>query len=241
VLTGTIAAIVDCIAGSGGLITVPVLLVMGVSPIYALGTNKLQEPVGQIIATRRFFRTGELSWAFIATIAACSVVGVSLGVVLVQSLHEALLQKILPILLMLIIIYSISSKGLLSSQLHSKLTITSFSFIFGFGVGFYNGFFGPGTGLLWTAAFIYFLAMDVRLATMYAKPANLCCNMIALVWFLLHGTVLYKAAGALMIGGVAGSCVGSHLVIKKGKRVVKPFFIVMTLLLTTDLFIKAMH
>jgi len=238
-LSGIVASTIDSIAGSGGIITVPVLLSIGAPPIVALGTNKLQEPIGQFIATWRFIKTGELRWKLIIYICGFSIAGVSAGVLSVQLIHSGYLQRLLPILLMLALIYIVFSRKLFVYQTKPKMPFILFSIIFGSSIGFYNGFFGPGTGLLWTTSFIYFLSMNLRLATMYAKPANLCCNIIALVWFIIAGHVLYKAAFVLGLGGIVGSLIGAKVVIEKGTRLIKPVFIVMMLLLTTNLLLKA--
>lgn len=240
-LTGIVAGIVDTIAGSGGIITVPVLLAVGLSPVYALGTNKLQESVGQIVATRHFMKTGGIQLQPIITVGVSTIMGASFGAILVQLIHEDLLQKIIPILLMAILIYSIFSKRLFTGQDTPRMALVPFALVFGLGIGFYNGFFGPGTGSLWTAAFLYFMAMSMTQATMYAKPANLSCNLIALIWFVMSRHVLYGAAIALMTGQVIGAHIGAKLVINKGSQLIKPFFIVVVTLLTADLLYKGFY
>ncbi|HJN38370.1 MAG TPA: TSUP family transporter [Gammaproteobacteria bacterium] len=236
VVAGVVASIIDTIVGSGGIVVVPALLAMGVSPLVALGTNKLQEPAGQLVATLRFIRTGELHWKIIFSVGVCSLMGASCGAILVQLIHNDILDKIIPLFLMLVLIYSVFSDKLFTEHDNKKLNLFSFSLVFGLFIGFYNGFFGPGTGLLFTAALISFFAMDLRLATMYAKPANLCCNVISLIWFVKNGNVHYFAALALMFGGVLGSIIGAHLVIKKGAPLIKPIFIAILFLLTMHLF-----
>ena len=240
-LTGIAAGVVDTIAGSGGIITIPVLLMMGVSPLYALGTNKLQEPIGQIVATRRFLRTGEIQLQPIIIVTIFSILGASMGAFLVQIIRNDWLQKIAPILLTLILLYSILSCQLFAKQNKQRMTFIPFAFVFGLCIGFYNGFFGPGTGSLWADAFLYFLAMNVKQATMYAKPANLSCNLIALIWFVMSHHVLYGVAVALMLGQGIGAHIGAKLVIENGNQLVKPFFIIVIMLLTLDLLYKSFH
>ena len=128
-LSGIAAAIIDAVAGSGGIVTVPVLLSIGAPPIFALGTNKLQEPIGQLVATWRFIKTRELSWSLIVTICGYSIVGISAGVLSVQLIHNIYLQKLLPILLMLVLIYIVCSRKLFAHQNKPKIPIVLFAVI----------------------------------------------------------------------------------------------------------------
>lgn len=223
--TGIAGGLVDSIAGGGGIVTLPVLLAVGLSPISALGTNRMQGAIGELVATRQFIKSGQLQYHILLSVALFTMIGASVGTITVQLIHIVMLKKLIPLLLLLVVVYSLFSGRLLVQRNKPRCSVQVFALLCGLGLGFYNGFFGPGVGSLWITAFLCFLAMDLRLASMHAKPVNLVGNLVSLAWFASQGHVVYTAALALGAGQIIGASVGARLVIHRGAKFIKPVFI----------------
>lgn len=237
---GAAAGMIDSIAGSGGILTVPALLALGISPVYALGTNKLQESIGQIVATYYFHHSHELHFRIIVITAIFTAIGAGIGATVVQTVHADLLKKIIPALIMLVLVYHIFSGKLFSEHVSARLSLMTFALLFGVGIGFYSGFFGPGTGSLCAALFLFFLSMNMKQATMHAKPINLMCNLVALIWFVIQRHVLFSLAISMSMGQIVGASLGAQWVITKGDFFVKRFFMIIVILLAMSLLYRVL-
>ena len=230
------AGIVDSITGGGGLITVPALLIAGLPPAMVLGTNRLQSCVGELTATIRFMKGGELNllrmrWGFLLT-----AIGATAGTVLVQLLHPEHLRVIIAFLMLVILVYTILSPYLGKKENHPRLSPHAFYCLMGFGIGFYNGFFGPGTGAFWVAAFLFFLGFNIKNAVIHGKPLNFTGNVLSLIWFAVGGHVAYIIGLIMGAGQLIGAAIGAHLVMTHGTKLVRPLFITVVFLMTTYLF-----
>ncbi len=147
------AGIVDTIAGGGGLITVPALLLAGLPPAMALGTNRLQSIPGELTATIRFMQGGELKLKKLGVGFLCAAVGSSIGTILIQIIHPTHLRQIIAVFMFVILIYTVFSPKIARISNQPKMSLTLFNLIFGLLIGFYNGFFGPGTGSFWVVLY----------------------------------------------------------------------------------------
>jgi len=228
---GFAAGLIDSIAGGGGLITVPVLLGIGLPPQVALGTNKLQASFGSGSAMLHFVRAGSVKmddcWYGILWTA----VGSALGVWAVQLLDATLLKLLIPWLLAAIAVYTLFSPRLGAEDSHARLKPGPFYLLFGLSIGFYDGFFGPGTGSFWTVALMMLSGCSMLRATATTKVLNFTSNFVALGFFLAVGQVRF-VEGLVMGGGqFLGARVGSKLVIKRGTAFIRPVFIAVVLAL----------
>jgi uncharacterized membrane protein YfcA len=234
-LTALAAGFVDAIAGGGGLITIPVLLNLGLPPQLALGTNKLQASFGSGSAAWHYARAGLVDvracWAGVI----CSFVGAVFGTLAVQCLSQALLQRGLPWLLAGIALYLLLQPRAGTAPGRARLQPATFYFLFGLAIGFYDGFFGPGTGTFWTMALILWLGYDLTRATAHTKLFNFASNIASLAAFLLAGNVLFAAGLVMAAGQLAGSWLGAHCVITRGTALVRPVFLTMVLALIAKL------
>jgi len=230
-LAALVASTIDTIAGGGGLITVPALLMTGMPPALALGTNKFQACFGSGTATARFLKHGNIKpvealygvfWTFF---------GASLGTLAILTIHHHFLRLAIPILLFCVLIYSVFSPKLGEIDKHPRMNVWLFFFIFGIVLGFYDGFLGPGTGSFWVVALVYFLGFNIKKATMHAKIYNFTSNVFSLLWFLVHGQVLIVVGIGMAIGQFIGAWIGSHLVIKKPPSWIRPIFISMVVVM----------
>ena len=115
-----------------------------------------------------------------------------------------------------------------------------FAILFGILLGFYDGFFGPGTGSFWTVALVALIGLDLRSATGYTKAANLASNLGALGIFLFSGSVNFAAGGAMVAGQLLGARLGSGLAISKGVGFIRPVFLAVVFAMTLKLLWDAM-
>jgi len=137
-----IAGFIDAIAGGGGLLTVPALLATGMPPALVLGTNKLQSSFGSFSATWFYARKGLLEWAIIWPAVICTFIGAAIGTLAVQTIDAAILERLLPFLLMAFACYFYFSPRVSDAESQRRLTPMAFALLVGGGVGFYDGFFG---------------------------------------------------------------------------------------------------
>jgi len=225
------AGLVDSIAGGGGLITVPVLMGIGLSPQMALGTNKLQGSFGSGSAMLHFVRAGTVKlkdcWAGMLWTA----VGAALGVGAVQLLDSSLLKQLIPWLLVAIAVYMLISPRLGVEDSHARMEAGPFYLLFGLSIGFYDGFFGPGTGSFWTVALMMLLGCSMVRATATTKVMNFTSNFVALLFFLSAGQVRLLEGLVMGAGQFLGARVGSRLVITRGTAFIRPVFICVVLAL----------
>ena len=228
---GFAAGLIDSIAGGGGLITVPVLMGIGLPPQVALGTNKLQASFGSGSAMLHFVRAGTVRlrdcWYGILWTA----VGAALGVWAVQLLDATILKQLIPWLLAAIAIYTLFSPRLGAEDSHARMKPGPFYLLFGLAIGFYDGFFGPGTGSFWTMALMLLLGCSMLRATATTKVMNFTSNFVALVFFFAVGQVRLMEGLVMGAGQFLGARVGSRLVIKRGTAFIRPVFITMVLVL----------
>jgi uncharacterized membrane protein YfcA len=237
-LAAFVAGLIDSIAGGGGLITLPALLSAGLPPQVALGTNKLQGSFGSGSAMLHFVRAGEVRVGECLAGIAWTAIGALLGAWAVQLIDPGLLRLLIPWLLGVIALYTIFSPHLGKEDIHSRWQTQPFYLVFGLGIGFYDGFLGPGTGSFWVMAFMLFLGYSMVRATAHTKVMNFTSNIVALSFFLSAGQV-YAMEGLVMgAGQFLGARIGARLAIRKGAPFIRPIFIAMVLLMLVKLILQ---
>lgn len=225
------AGLIDSIAGGGGLITVPVLIGIGLPPQVALGTNKLQSSFGSGSAMLHFMRAGTVKMSDCLTGILWTTVGAALGVWAVQMLDATLLKQLIPWLLAAIAVYTMLSPRLGAEDSHARVKPGLFYLFGGLALGFYDGFFGPGTGSFWTMALMMLLGYSMMRATATTKVMNFTSNFVALIFFLSVGQVRFVEGIVMGAGQFLGARVGSRLVISRGTAFIRPVFITVVLVL----------
>lgn len=238
IVTGFFGGLVDSIAGGGGLVVLPVLLGLGMVPVTALGTVRFQALIGEAVAVRKFVKYGGLKLSALIQPVIFAVIGSAFGTLLVQCIQADLLKKIIPILLISFIAYSALSGRLFYKPI-LKLPEHRFAIIFGLGIGFYNGFFGPGTGSLWFAVLLAFQEFSVRDAAMSAKVPNMMGNLISVIVFSFQLHIDIAFGLLLALGQVMGVSIGARLVIYQGAKVVKPIYMFVVTVMALELIFKA--
>ncbi|MBZ6073510.1 TSUP family transporter [Aeromonas schubertii] len=230
-----LAGFIDSIAGGGGLLTVPALLATGMPPALVLGTNKLQSSFGSFSATLFFARRGMLEWHTIWPAVIATFVGAAGGSLAVQTIDAAVLEKILPFLLMVFALYFMFSPRVSDAESQRRLSPLPFALLAGGGVGFYDGFFGPGTGSFFAIAFIALGGYGMARATAHTKLLNFTSNIASLLFFALGGKVVWSVGLVMAVGQFLGARLGSRLVISKGVKLIRPLLVSVSLVMSVKL------
>ncbi|MEH0021522.1 MAG: TSUP family transporter [Desulfobacter sp.] len=228
--TGLLAGFVDSIAGGGGLISLPVLLSVGLPPQVALGTNKLQGSFGTLSATINFIRKGKASLKENLSGISFTFAGAVFGAWAIQQIQAGFIRHIIPFMLLFVFIYTLAARDLGKVQGRAKMGKHLFFMIFGLGLGFYDGFFGPGTGAFWTGALLILLGMDMTRATGTTRIMNFTSNIVALAVFIIGGNVMYSAGLVMALGQIIGARTGSGMAIQRGASFIRPIFLAMVFL-----------
>lgn len=231
VVAGFISAFIDSTVGGGGLISTPALLSLGLPVPYALGTNKVAASMGCLTSVISFWRAGKIKNAALALMP-LSFLGSALGAYVVYLLPEKLIKNIIVVLLVAVAVYTYRRKdwgdtsAVQQLGLHALLGAIAMAFT----IGFYDGFFGPGTGSFLIFGFLY-LGYDFVTAAGNAKALNFASGIGALVSFALSGTIIWSYGIIMALSMIVGAICGSHLAIKKGAAYVRPLYLFVTTLL----------
>ena len=230
-----LAGFVDSIAGGGGIITVPALLAVGFPPHLALGTNKLQACFGSLTATLNYRRGNLLRFRELVFGISFTALGACVGTTTVQFMSADTLKHMIPVLLVIIFVYVLCNPKLGATHKPHRMVPWLFYLVFGCALGFYDGFFGPGTGSFWTIALVLWLGFDMKKATAQTKALNFTSNIVALAIFLVGGHVAVFTGLTMGVGQILGAYAGSHLVLKRGTRFVRVFFLCVVAITITKL------
>ncbi|EIC20850.1 TSUP family transporter [Thiorhodovibrio frisius] len=235
VVLAFVSGAIDAIAGGGGLLTIPALLWAGLPPVAVLATNKAQAVFGSFAATVHFARRGMVKPLHAWRAVLATFIGAGAGALLVQYLASDLLEQLIPVLLIGFALYFGLSPRVADIDSRQRLGATAFALLIGLGVGFYDGFFGPGTGTFFAAAYVALLGYNLRRATAHAKLLNFTSNLAALLFFAAGGHVVWTL-GLLMAGGqLLGGWLGAHLVLRHGARLVRPVLVAVSLVISVKL------
>lgn len=237
--TGLVAGFVDSIAGGGGLITVPVLLSLGLEPSHALGTNKLQASFGSGSAAWHYAKAGAVPLRDCVRGFIFSFLGAALGTLAVEQRDTSFLNRTIPVLLIAVAIFTLLKPQLGAEDLHPRMRRHWFDLISGLGIGFYDGFFGPGTGTFWTIAFMVGMGFNMTRATGYTKVMNFASNLSSLCFFLLGGRILFAEGLVMGMGQLVGARIGAGMVVARGTKLIRPIFLTAVFALTIKLLYSA--
>ncbi|NEX63505.1 sulfite exporter TauE/SafE family protein [Noviherbaspirillum galbum] len=241
-----IAGLIDAVVGGGGLIQIPALfsVLPTTAPASLLGTSKLAGIWGTSAAAVNFARRVKVEWNA-ATPAAVTAFAFSfLGAFTVTKIPPDFLRKVLPFVLLAVFLYTLKKKdfGSIHAPLFGGMREKLIAIGVGGGIGFYDGFFGPGTGSFLVFLFVRFFGFNFLSASVVAKVVNVACNLAALLWFWYSGHLLWQVGLMMAVCNVAGSLVGTRLAIKNGSAFVRKIFlfVVSLLILKTgyDAFLK---
>ncbi|MFP4474609.1 MAG: TSUP family transporter [Desulfatibacillaceae bacterium] len=229
-LGGLVAGFVDSVAGGGGLISVPVLMFSGLPPQVVLGTNKFQASFGSVSAATNYARKGAVDKDGVFLGVGCTFVGAATGAAVIQVLATDFLAAVIPWLLLLVLAYMVLFPKVGDVEARPRLGKKSFYLLFGLTLGFYDGFFGPGTGSFWTAAFLLVLGHAMTRAVGTTKIMNATSNVVSLAVFIAGGNVAWAYGLAMAGGQFIGANLGSNMAMRRGTRFIRPIFITVVLI-----------
>jgi hypothetical protein len=219
------AGLVDAVAGGGGLIQLPLLL--AVFPEYPIpllfGTNKLSSIAGTASAVVRYSIHVRLPMHIVIPGSCTALIGSALGASSVSLIPLSVLKPLVLILLISVGAYTFFKPAFGST--HTKLVITRFipaaAAVVGFSIGFYDGFFGPGTGSFLIFIFVRLFGLDMLHSSATAKTLNLTTNLAAVIIFAFTSSILWKTGLIMAAANIAGAQTGAHLALKHGNSFIR--------------------
>lgn len=228
-LASLFAGFVDAIVGGGGLILVPTLFAVfpGTHPATLFGVNKGASVWGTAAATLQYARRVRMPWHALLPAAAVAFIGSLLGAWTVTVISPDFLRRALPLVLLVVLAYTLAKKQLghtHAPRFAGRREALAASLL-GITIGFYDGFFGPGTGSFFVFLFVRWLGYDFLHASASAKWLNTASNLAALALFAYKGHVWWHFALVMAVANVAGSLLGTRLALKHGSGFVRLVFI----------------
>lgn len=226
---GFAAGWLDAIAGGGGLIALPALLLSGVPPLNALATNKLQGTMGAFTAASSYVRQGWVDLAWARGLIVASFVGAGAGTLLVQYMDNDVVERLLPLLLVVMVLYFAFSPRLGDLESEPRMGRLGYGLTAAPAIGFYDGFFGPGTGSFFTASAVALLGASARRAVALTKVLNVTSNIASMILFISGGYVLWGVGAAMIVGQLAGAVLGARMAIRGGVALIRPLVVLVCL------------
>lgn len=229
------AGFVDAIAGGGGLITVPALMLAGLPPAQALATNKVQGVFGAGAAALSYARSGLVDLRAQGGTALIAFGAGLAGALLVSRIPTEALRYGLPVLLVAIALFFALKPGLDDQDRSRRLSPLLVSATVVPVIAFYDGLMGPGTGAFLMLGFVLLAGFGILKATAHTKLLNFASNLGSLLAFALVGKPLWLLGAAMAAAQVAGALLGSRLAIHIGARIIKPLLVAASTLLALRL------
>lgn len=232
--TAVVTGFIDAVAGGGGLIMMPALLFAGLPPHLALGTNKVQSMCGTGMAAYRYRRAGLFRIGPNKALIAAVFAGALAGAVVIQWIDARALALIVPALLLGVAIYTVFSPRMDDSSSHARLSEKGYIPV-GSGIGFYDGFFGPGTGQFFAVTLVGLRGHGLTRATGLTKLLNLTSNVASVMAFAVGGKIIWLLGFSMAVGSMCGAWLGAHFATRFGARLIRPLLIMASLALTARL------
>ncbi len=229
-----LAGLIDSIAGGGGILSVPAYMAAGLPPHFVLGNNKFSSSFGTLFATLRYHQHGLIDVRVAMLSALFALGGSFLGASAVLLLRPDFLRWLLILLIPLVAVFTLAHRSLGLSNRSGDLPGRRkypLAAVVSLLIGFYDGFFGPGTGTFLILFYTLALKYDFVTANANTKVVNLASNIAAVVTFVAGGKVLFAMGVPAAIAGIAGNLLGAKMVIQRGVSIIRPVFILTLLLL----------
>ena len=224
--TAFAAGFIDSIAGGGGLLTVPALLVAGIDPVTAVATNKVQGTLSIVSALVTYGRKGLIEWRVglpFGLVAFCFGI---CGALLIQFFSKAAIAALIPVLLIAVALYFGLMRGVGDADRKARMTRLGFILIVVPPIALYDGFLGPGAGSFYAAALIALLGFGITRMTAMSKLLNGGSNLGSLFLFTLTGAVHWPLGLAMGAASITGAQIGSRLAVRKGARIIRPLIVI---------------
>jgi hypothetical protein len=241
VLAAFAAGVIDAIAGGGGLVTVPALLLAGLSPVEALATNKLQGTFGAGTAALSYARAGQVRLRAQVPMAAIAALAGAGGAAAAHLVPAEAMRLAMPLVLIAVAAYFAFKPALGDEARAERLSPPAFALTVVPLVAGYDGLFGPGTGSFFMLGFVMLAGHGVLRATAHTKLLNFASNLGALLLFAGSGSVLWGLGLAMAAGQVAGAALGARAALRVGARLIRPLLVGVSLLLALRLIWQALQ
>jgi len=226
-LVAVVAGLLDTLAGGGGLISIPALILSGVPPLSALGTNKLQGSMGTATATYMMLKNKRIKWDSVKYLMLTAFIGAVFGTIAVQFINTKVLTFVIPIVLLFIAIYFLITPKVTENQGKSKLSSRKYKNIVIPFIGYYDGMFGPGTGSFFALSGVSCRGHDLITSTAVAKSLNFSTNIASLIVFLIAGHIVWVIGILMMLGQALGAWLGSHCLFKINPAYLRGIVVIM--------------
>jgi uncharacterized membrane protein YfcA len=235
-MTAAVAGFIDAIAGGGGLITLPALMLTQIPPIQALATNKLQGSFGTLTSSLTMLRKGMVTVTEVRFLFFSSLIGSTLGALVIMLIDPKTLDVVVPIVLAVVALYFVlvprAGEGtrppVVGPAVYHALVVPA--------IGLYDGMFGPGSGSLFSAGGVFLRGQSLVSATATAKVLNFAANIASLVVFIFGKKVLWSLGAVMIAGNMLGAHLGSLAAIGGGARLIRPVIVLVCLALLARYF-----
>lgn len=226
---------IDAIVGGGGLIQLPALFsaLPDAPPAHLLGTNKFAAITGTAGAAWRYTRRITIDWSLLLPLALLVLCASALGAVVATRVPAALFRPLVPVLLLSVLI-TVLRQPTLGATHQPRMMLgrrKQLAWLLLAGIGFYDGFFGPGTGSFLMVVFVQLYGYDFLHAAASARLLNVATNLAALCYFSASGHVLWPLAVGMAVANLSGAWLGARLALRGGSQWVRAVFIVVVLAL----------
>lgn len=229
------AGFIDAVVGGGGLIQLPAMLItFPDAPLPTLfGTNKTSAVAGTAVAAFQYARRVKFEFVLLIIVSVCALASSYAGAKAVSAINVKALKPVILVILILIAVYTYFKKDLGAAQtkqlpLRRKIIFGS---LIGLSVGFYDGFFGPGTGSFFVLGFVVLMGYEFVTASAYAKILNCMTNIAALFVFLRQGNYMLPIAIVMGVANITGSIIGSRTALRRGNGFIRKVFLVIVALM----------
>ena len=229
------AGCIDAIAGGGGLIQVPALFGVypSVEPTSLLGTNKFASVFGTSNAAWRYSRRIPIHWHALGWLMLLVLLTSAAGALLAKFIPAERYRLLVPLMLLLVLAIILRNRHLGSvhqprefARHHRWIATTLIALI-----GFYDGFFGPGTGSFFMFVFVRVYGYDFLNAAANARVLNVMTNIAAIIMFAGTTHIMWLLGGAMAVRNVAGSMVGAKLALSGGNALIRKVFLTIVIAL----------
>jgi len=230
-----VAGFIDAVVGGGGLIQLPALLInfpkMPLPTIF--GTNKIAALSGTFFSAFQYSKRVKFNYKLLLITSFCSAIASFSGAKVVSYIDVTVLKPVILVILILIVIYSLIKKdlGAFQTKLLPQKKQIIYASLIGLFIGFYDGFFGPGTGSFLVFGFVFILGFEFVEASAYSKVVNCITNLSALVVFVRQGNYIIELAILMAVCNIIGNIIGTKLALKKGNQFVRIVFLIIVTLM----------
>jgi len=238
IVVGLVAGFIDAIVGGGGMLTVPALLSLGLPPHLTLGTNKLSASFASGIAAHTYFKKQLFDPLFWKQSFYSTLIGALIGTVFINLINTQLLEKILPLIIIVVAIYSLFNRiqEIDNYQLPENNRLLRIKqTVQGFILGFYDGASGPGTGAFWVIANMKLYKLNILLSSGIAKAMNFTSNVTSLLVFMAYGQIDWLIGLTMGACLMIGAYIGAHSAIHFGAKFIRPIFILVVVVMAVKL------